>query len=250
MQVSVITPTEERPQFLNKAYGFLKRQTYRDWEWLIYDTSLDPVQFSDPRITYLHDEKRISIGEKRKRLAHLAKGRILVHFDDDDFYASTYLATAVEMLKTCDFFTYHSWFSFDLKTCQLFYWASDEPSEKYFMLNSLTGTKVTEIEIGPQLAKQKELIRTQATIGYGFSFAYRKEVALKCFFPDLDLGEDWQFYQNVLAAGFRIEMQPEREGRVVHMIHDSNTSSEYPQYRIPLFLVKENFKEFFADLKN
>lgn len=241
MKVSIITPTSDREQFLRGLYSLLKKQTYSNWEWLIYDTSTHPQHFSDARIDYTHSSEILSIGEKRNLLAQKAKGDIIVQCDDDDYYAPTYLEFVLKHLQNHAFFTLDAWFSYDLKTSQTFYRVLNEQQQTHYIVNAISGPKVREIDVRGRKPKQQ--------MGYGFSFAYRKEVLKKCSFSDHDLGEDRLFYKDIEKAGFPIVTRPDYEGQVIHIIHDMNTSSDYPQYRIPHFLVKNLFPEFFTHIK-
>jgi glycosyltransferase involved in cell wall biosynthesis len=242
--VSVITPTAERARYLQGAYQLLQQQSYTHWEWLVYDTSLHPTSFRDERVCYIQDEGIVSIGEKRNRLVELAKGDLIVHFDDDDYYAPFYLENVVERLTKADFLTMASWFSYDTKTAQYYYWDTEQSFETRYILNALSGTRIREIELGPYLGQQEEQLNMNGKTGFGFSFAYRREVLNKCRFPDLDFAEDHHFFREILENGFKADMPADQKGSVIHMIHDSNTSTEYPQYRIPHFLVEPLFPGF------
>jgi glycosyltransferase involved in cell wall biosynthesis len=245
MKISVITPTAERASLLKGTYELLREQTYENWEWLIYDTSLDEIPFSDSRITYIHDTEIVPIGEKRNRLLEKSSGDAIVHFDDDDYYASRYLEFVVRQLKDASFFTFHGWFSYDAKTKQFFYWDTEELCSVHYCVNSLSGMRVREIDLGPFMQNQSVKLNRKGKTGYGFSFAYWKEVAQKCTFKALDLAEDRYFYEEALAAGFNIKTCGDRDGLAVHILHDANTSAEFPQYRIPAFLVAHLFPPFF-----
>ncbi|NGX61433.1 MAG: hypothetical protein K940chlam9_00918 [Chlamydiae bacterium] len=249
MKISVITPTSDRPHFLEGLYTLLKNQTHTDWEWLIYDSSLHPQTFADRRVVYFHDHDILTIGEKRNRLLERATGEGIAHFDDDDYYAPTYLAHIAKQLEEAAFYNYHSWFSHDLKSSQTYYWATDEQANTQYIVNALSGSKVREIELGSLMAHQEEKLNYRGRTGFGFSFSYRKEVAEACHFPDVDFAEDRAFYEEALEKGFSLVAHPDREGRVVHLFHDTNTSTEYPQYRIPLFLSQQIFPEFFSYLE-
>lgn len=121
MKISIITPTYERARYLQGTYQLILNQTFSNWEWLVYDTSLNPSHFEDSRVTYIHDYSILTIGEKRNRLKKRATGDVVIHFDDDDYYAPNYLATVLEHLRAASFFTMHSWFSYDVKTSQFYY---------------------------------------------------------------------------------------------------------------------------------
>lgn len=247
MKLSVITPTGDREHFLKGCYKLLQNQQHTDWEWLVYDTSLRPALFDDPRIKYIYDEGIVSIGEKRARLAKRAEGDAIVHFDDDDYYAPTYLATVDQALQEADFFNLYSWFSYDTKTRQVYFWAKNEISDHHYLVNPLSGSKICEVEVNSSL--NGEVLSPDKIMGYGFSFAYRREVAETCAFPDCDFKEDQHFFKAAKAAGYRFKMVADRGGEAVHVIHDSNTSCENPQYRIPRFLLAEKFADFFAHIE-
>ena len=56
----------------------------------------------DPRIQYEALDIRVPLGTKRNRLAELAKGEILVHMDDDDYYPPDRVERAVKVLEETD----------------------------------------------------------------------------------------------------------------------------------------------------
>jgi len=249
MKISIITPTEERAHYLKGLYGLLKRQTFSNWEWLIYDTSLRPFSIADERVRYFHDTNIVSVGEKRNRLAEKAKGDVIVHCDDDDYYAPQYLERVAKELKSCDFFNIDSWFSYQRTTEQFYYWDTNEESKSHFMVDPITEMQVREIDFGPYFGAKEEQINRKGKRGYGFSFAYLKKVWQACPFPDKDLAEDRTFYDDVDSKGFKIRSVADQKGIVVHVVHTSNMSKVYPQYRIPKFLVEPLFSDFFSYLK-
>ncbi|RPH41921.1 MAG: glycosyltransferase, partial [Planctomycetota bacterium] len=85
-KASVLTPTYRRPECLPLLYRTFRAQTYPDKELLILDDGpepvIDPPWRGDPSVRYIHSPIRLTIGEKRNRLATAATGEVLVHFDD------------------------------------------------------------------------------------------------------------------------------------------------------------------------
>lgn len=116
------------------------------------------------------------------------------------------------------------------------------------MFELLIGLPHREIELGPYMQKQREALNYKGKTGYGFSFAYTKEVTRTCSFQDIDLSEDRHFYEDVERAGFLISTVADQKGEAIHVIHHSNTSAEFPQYRVPQFLVQNLFPPFFSYL--
>src|SRR5262245_9559729 len=104
--VSVITPTYNRESFLGSALECFLSQDYPNIEWLILDDSTHASktlqEMSRPNISYEHIGKKMTIGEKRNLLVEKAKGEIIVQFDDDDFYAATYVSTMVAGLDNLE----------------------------------------------------------------------------------------------------------------------------------------------------
>ncbi len=89
--VSVVTPTYNRRKFLPMLIHLYKSQTYPKElrELIILDDSLesneDLIPKDYPNIRYYHQTEKMTLGEKRNKLNELAKGDIIVCFDDDDY---------------------------------------------------------------------------------------------------------------------------------------------------------------------
>ncbi|MFN0065079.1 MAG: glycosyltransferase family 2 protein [Chlamydiales bacterium] len=228
--ISVITPTEERPHFLQRVYRMLCQQTHVDWEWLIYDTSLRPWEGAcDRRIRYIHSAAPLSIGEKRNTLIRQGKGKWIVHFDDDDYYSPLYLEKIAEKLLSHQFFHIHAWYAYHLAGGGLFYWDNQKSSERY-VVDPFFEKSVREISCDRQ--DYGQMIER----GYGFTFAYHKELAESTPFLDVDFREDEMFYDEVGKKGAKVHSYADREGICVKIMHDRNVSRIYPQYRLPPFL--------------
>lgn len=80
MKVSIICPTN-RPYNIPRVTEMYHRQNYMDIELIV-------VQDGN------------TIGEKRNIACSEAKGDIIVHFDDDDFYSGDYVSKCVEVIKS------------------------------------------------------------------------------------------------------------------------------------------------------
>lgn len=105
--VSVICPTFERHAFLPILVRQYQLQTYpRDrTELVVLDDSRRPwggaeeVARDDPRVRYIYiGPTQIPLGQKRNRLHELAKGDVLIAFDDDDVHMPERIAHSVETL--------------------------------------------------------------------------------------------------------------------------------------------------------
>jgi len=119
MLVSVLTPTYNRSDWFPLAIHCFKNQTYKNLEWIIIDDSEteeeivwreagksmtelshSPIEDMAKDISGVryYREKRMKLGAKRNMLNKLAKGDILVNWDDDDYYPPERIAYCVKCL--------------------------------------------------------------------------------------------------------------------------------------------------------
>jgi glycosyltransferase involved in cell wall biosynthesis len=108
--VSILTPTYNR--------GMFEKLMLRNWnaidyprdklEWIIVDDSddkklsLNTQSFNSKNIRYIKINDKLTLGKKRNFLASLARGSILVHMDDDDFYPPENVISRVKSLLLSD----------------------------------------------------------------------------------------------------------------------------------------------------
>ncbi|MFV9504137.1 MAG: glycosyltransferase [Oscillochloridaceae bacterium umkhey_bin13] len=88
--ISCLMPTANRRAFVPQAIRYFLRQDYAPKELLILDDGTDPVADlvpADPQVRYVRLESRLSLGAKRNRCVELARGDLLIHWDDDDWHA-------------------------------------------------------------------------------------------------------------------------------------------------------------------
>jgi glycosyltransferase involved in cell wall biosynthesis len=100
--VSCLLPTYNRRTFVPRAIEYFLRQDYPHKELLILDNGSDPVADLvpvDERIRYVRLEKRLSLGAKRNLAVEQARGNLLMHWDDDDWYAPRRIRYQVEALQ-------------------------------------------------------------------------------------------------------------------------------------------------------
>lgn len=104
--VSCIMPTKAtRRHFLPLAVNCFLSQDYPNMELLILDdndNSCAPVYLpADARIRYERvSSNGLSTGSKRNEACSRAKGDIIVHMDDDDWYAGDWVSRQVALLET------------------------------------------------------------------------------------------------------------------------------------------------------
>lgn len=103
--VTCIMPTCHRRGFVPRAIEYFLRQDYPSRELLILDDGSDPVADlvpADPRIRYTRLERRASLGAKRNLACGQARGDLILHWDDDDWYAPNRIQAQVSALLAAD----------------------------------------------------------------------------------------------------------------------------------------------------
>jgi glycosyltransferase involved in cell wall biosynthesis len=117
--VSITIPTGNRRIFLRQALRYASRQTWPKLEIVVVDGGRDPAHFTGPLsrygafVRYERVDPSTTLGWRRNRAAELARGEIIVHFDDDDWHSRDRVARQVRTLldgaditQTSDFFAW------------------------------------------------------------------------------------------------------------------------------------------------
>jgi glycosyltransferase involved in cell wall biosynthesis len=228
--VTIITPTYSRDTFLSKTLQYVKSQTYANIEWLVCDDSLKPssIWTYSHNIRYDHSPQRLSIGTKRNRLIAQARGEIIVHFDDDDYYAPNYVSTMVDNLKHNDLINLRGWFVNDLRS-------------NFFGYCDTTDKTPSHYRLSPDGCQHGRFERQENNdhLGFGFSFVYRRDCWERHPFPDVNWNEDAVFSAHAKMGGIM-----DQGGLCLHTIHADNTSWCYPQYQLPCFMLRQLFPEY------
>ena len=190
--VSCVMPTFDRRVFVPQSVSYFLRQDYPAKELIIVDDSPEPVSDllpADPRIVYHRLETRTVLGAKRNLACDLARGSIIVHWDDDD-------------------------------------WAS--PDRVSVQVAALTGGDADVCGTGSLLCYEPATssawrftwpdgLRPWAA---GTSLCFRKELWTRCPFSDVAIGEDTRF---VFSPVVRQVADVRSAGCVVGIIHGRNT---------------------------
>lgn len=250
MKVSAITPTKGRSHLHPALYEVFCNQNHPDVELLVADSGPDgPSPFfatlADPRVRYFFLDVEQSIGWKRNFLIARSRGDVIVHFDDDDYYHPDYASQAIVHLEKCDFITARSWYNYAPIQNSLYFWDTTWSAAYQFLSSG---------QIRQRMASSHFLEAAQW--GYGFSYAYRRELHQRIHFPDQYMGEDFAFAQQVRAA-FRAKTYADEEGLVFHTLWPQATSKVFPQYRLPPFMldqrwpqVRDHYDKYFPQIKD
>ena len=108
MKVSVVTPTYNRRMFIPTLIDIYKAQTFSKlkMEWIVIDDGTEKVEdlFIEaskkiPNIKYIRLDEKIILGAKRNMLNKVAKGKIIIAMDDDDYYPPDKVSSIVKAFK-------------------------------------------------------------------------------------------------------------------------------------------------------
>ena len=186
-------PTANRRRFVPAAIRLFLAQDYPEKELIILDDGDDKI--SDlvpchPQIRYFRENLRRPVGAKRNECVREAQGEIIVHWDDDDWYASWRLRYQVQELLQSG-----------CEVCGL--------------------DRVLFFEAATSRAWEYVYPKGAAPWVCGATLCYQKIIWHRNPFPEISIGEDTRFVFQVRAE--HIKALPENRF-FVGTVHDANTS--------------------------
>ena len=104
MTVSVIIPTYNRSNILNRTVDSVLNQNYSDFEVIVVNDGSDDNtseiinSYDDPRIT-LYEQENKGLSAARNKGINMSEGEYISFIDDDDEYFTNFLQKAVEELE-------------------------------------------------------------------------------------------------------------------------------------------------------
>jgi hypothetical protein len=99
--VSCIMPTYNRRQFIPHAIQYFLNQDYANRELVILDDGTDAINDlvpADDRLLYVRLDQKMTLGAKLNLACEYARGEIIAHWDDDDWYAPRRLSCQLAAL--------------------------------------------------------------------------------------------------------------------------------------------------------
>jgi len=87
--VSIITPTYNRPEWLQLTLASLVHQTWDNWECIVQNDHGNDVEyvckeFNDSRIKYFTNESNVDLAQTRNNAIKNSSGEYIIYLDDDD----------------------------------------------------------------------------------------------------------------------------------------------------------------------
>ena len=107
VQLTVFTPAYNRADLLPRCYESMKRQTNKNFIWMIIDDGstdstgkiCDEYVCTDERIIVLHHEKCQGISCVRNDGINMARGRYIMFVDSDDYIAENMIEKMYYFIK-------------------------------------------------------------------------------------------------------------------------------------------------------
>lgn len=190
--VSCIVPTANRQKYLPMSINYFLQQDYPNAEMIILDDGLEPSHNlipDNPKIHYFYSAPIGTIGQKRNLACEKSDGEIIIHWDDDDWYASDWISRQVSAMSTS---------GADITGLNRVLFFSPAVNKRY-MYEDTDDDK-------PWIC--------------GATMAYKKEFWKRHPFLDLQIGEDYDFVWN---SGGKVYALNYLEGFVA-ILHADNTS--------------------------
>jgi len=237
-RVSIVTPTVNRQDLLPDLWKCVRAQSFQDIEWLVHDGSAQPASsltaIGDPRIKYTHAPQAMTIGAKRNELCRAAQGEVIVHFDDDDFYGSQYVARMLSFMtdRNADFVKLFGFFLHHRPRNLLAYWDLETDFPMHFLLAP---------NHPPQAVRNNG--QMSGKWGYGFSYVFSRRVWEAIQFPDRNHGED-QPFADAAVTTFKSAGMQDFDRLCLHVIHTSNAAITFPQQILPDNSLAQLFPDF------
>jgi len=191
--VTCIMPTANRKKFRTISIHNFLQQDYSNAELIIIDDGVEPYLDLIPNHPKVHfhysSESLGTIGIKRNIACEKAKGEIIMHWDDDDWYELDWISRQVNALETS---------GADITGLNHIKYFSMLTEQSFFYQNSDA--------IKPWLC--------------GATLAYRKSLWYKYHFVDLQVGEDSDFLLNSGGTIYTLNYP----AGFMAVIHSTNTS--------------------------
>jgi glycosyltransferase involved in cell wall biosynthesis len=173
-------PTADRREWVRQSIRYFERQDYPARELVIVDDGADDLAAMlprDPQIRLIRSRRPLSIGAKRNLACEAARGALIAHWDDDDWYAPDRLtAQAAPLLTgTAEISAFDDTLFFDLDRWR-FWRCSREIYARMFVGGVHGGTLMYKRSVFGKLVR----------------------------YPDLNLAEDALFLRAAVRCGARV----------------------------------------------
>lgn len=233
--VSCIMPTYNRREFVSHAIRYFLRQEYENKELIIVDDGTDSIKDlipDDPNIRYFYLDGKITLGAKLNLACDYAKGNIIAHWDDDDWYAPRRLGYQVDTLintgaEVCGI---NNLLYYDLNNKKAFQYIYPSNQRVWLIGSSLCyqkklwyWNKFADIDVGMDglfvWATPPEQVRVLPDSSFSVHMIHNRNISPKktdgCWwhtYPEENirtvLNNDWDFYNHGNSAFIQQDVEP------------------------------------------
>jgi glycosyltransferase involved in cell wall biosynthesis len=190
-------PTRDRRAFVQHSLRLFAAQDYPNRELVVVDDGDDAVaDLVEPVVgtRYLRAARRTSIGAKRNLACETARGAVIVHWDDDDWYGPGRVSVQVAPILSglCDVTGLENRFVLEL------------PAGRFWTLGASLHRKMFAADV------------------HGGTLAFRRQLyegGLR--YPSVNLAEDAAFLRAALRGGQRL-LRLSGDGVFVYVRHGAN----------------------------
>jgi hypothetical protein len=232
-EITLVTPTANRQVLLPSAYRRVRALAVASWEWVVVDDGAEPSAFlatlRDDRVRYLRVPGGRTLGAKRNLAAEAARGRVIVHLDDDDYYAPHYPARLLGALHGgAGIAKLGTWLAYSVSAGVLGWVDTSRLTGVHWELSAGGVRKVLVGGTSPEEDGERlEEVRIETPEGgWGFSFAYRRETWRECPFPEVDWNEDGRFATEV-ARRWGLGTVRGDPSLCLHLVHPGAVSASF-----------------------
>jgi len=195
--LSCIMPTYNRRPFIPLAVARFREQSYANRELIIVDDGSDAIGDlvrHEPGVRYIRLERRTSIGAKRNVACAEARGEIVAHWDDDDWYSRDRLMR---------------------QAAPILHGEAD--------VTGLENRFVLQMPVGRFWTTSRQLHRSMF-VGdvHGGTLVFRRSIwTAGLRYPEVNLAEDAAFVHDAVRHGRKL-MRVENDGTFIYVRHHGN----------------------------
>jgi hypothetical protein len=236
--IACTTPTLNRPETHESLYQTFVNQDWPNKILLVLDESATPSPFfsrcMDARVQYVHAPSSrgdvTRIGSARNRLCQMARkvgASFVAHMDDDDTYARGYLTRMRERLGSASLVKlaiFRLLVDGGESSGTLWQWDVRSMGGTHY---ALQGSRTPESVDVP--ADDDPVYAEAMRFGYGFSYFFRLDVALRFPFP-AEGTEDYPWVRTLRENGHRVVEVDDFADGCLHVVHDGSNSMLWPQF--------------------
>ena len=240
--ISVITPTYNRAEYLNKAVDSVLAQTFSDWELIVVDdnkpgsearqkTEEVMKKYNDPRVHYVQNEKNMGGAASRNVGIFMAKGEYIAFLDDDDMYLPDRLEAQYKQMVEND------WDVSVMDGATYNYVTGDKVAERHQHLrNDMTRDELNRIHL---------LSHISGTNTFMYKTTFMQSIG---GFEDVPSCQEYMLMQKTLDANPRFGYIPEIH--IKNFMHPGEQLSTGVKKLRGQMLLIENKKKYFHLLTN